>query len=205
MVITGISTGILGVNCYIAAVDDGAYIIDAPDHLERVFRTLRERSLKPLAVLLTHAHYDHILGLGEIRAEYPGLDIYLSQDDLFLVEDGCKGNRALLGSYSPINEYLDNIPSDFKYYSAAIGPFEVLKTPGHTPGSVSLYSKENKVLFSGDTLFSGSVGRVDLGGSYSDMLSTIEKLKQLDEDINVLPGHGEYTTIGREKKVNPYF
>ncbi len=206
MIISGISTGILGVNCYIAAISDkDAYIIDAPDHLSLLFKTLKERKLKPIAVLLTHGHYDHILGLGEIREEYPGLDIYLSQEDLYLIKDGCKGNRDLLGRYSPINEYLNNIPEDVKTYEDKLGPFEVLRTPGHTPGSICLYSKEDKVLFSGDTLFNSSVGRTDLGGSYSDMLASIELLKGLEDDVSVLPGHGSYTTMGIEKRENPYF
>lgn len=206
MKISGITAGIGGTNCYLADNEDGScYIIDAPDHLERIFTAVRERSLKPLAVLLTHAHYDHILGLGEIREEYPGLPVYLAKEDEFFIQDGGKGNIGILGRYNPISEMLADIPSDTIPYDEAIGAFRVIKTPGHTPGSVSLYNPDAGIVLTGDTLFAGSVGRTDLGGSNSDMLLSIDKLKALPESVMVLPGHGSYTTIGREKKDNPYF
>ena len=83
--------------------------------------------------------------------------------------------------------------------------FDVIRTPGHTLGSVSLYSEAEKVLFSGDTLFKEGVGRWDLGGNYSELSNSIDKLKALPDATEVFPGHGEFTTIAFEKENNPYF
>ena len=139
MRITGITAGIGSTNCYVADNGDGScYIIDAADHLELLFSSIKERRLKPIAVLLTHAHYDHILGLGEIREEYPGLPIYLAKEDEFFIKDGCSGNISILGRYSPLTEYLKELPDDTIPYKDEIGPFRVIRTPGHTPGSICL-------------------------------------------------------------------
>ena len=206
MKVTGITAGIGGTNCYIADNEDGScYIIDAADHLAVLLSSIKERRLKPLAVLLTHAHYDHILGLGEIREEYPGLPIYLAREDEFLIKDGCSGNISILGRYSPLTELLKELPDDTIPYREEIGQLKVIRTPGHTPGSVCLYSEKDSILFSGDTLFAGSIGRCDLGGSYSDIITSIEKLKKLPDSTRVLPGHGGYSTIDEEKRTNPYF
>ena len=205
MTVTGITAGIGSTDCYIADNGDGScYIIDAPDHLARLFAMIRERSLEPSGVLLTHAHYDHILGLGEIREEYPGIPVYLAREDEFFIRDGGKGNIQILGRYSPIAERLADLPSDTVPYGNEIGPFSVLRTPGHTPGSVSLYCSSSGVLFSGDTLFAGSAGRWDLGGSYSDLIASLSIIRALPDDTRIFPGHGCCTTVRREKEENPY-
>ena len=194
-------------NCYVASSRVDAYIIDAPDGIRDALDYIKKEGLELRGILLTHAHYDHVLGLGEARKEYPNLPIYISKEDICFLEDGGKLNRDILSYFSGMNrekEMLKTLPEDYRVYGDSIWMFDVIKTPGHTMGSVCLYSKDDKVLFSGDTLFERSIGRTDLGGSYSEIQNSLEILKALDESTIVLPGHGGFTTIGKEKKNNPY-
>lgn len=196
-------------NSYVAYTEDkDAYIIDAPNSIGRLIEFIEKNELRAKAVLLTHGHYDHILGLSELRTAFKDIDIFISLEDSTYLENGGEENIALLGKRSEtVRRYkslFDSLPSDFKIYSNTVGPFKVLKTPGHTHGSVSLYSAKDKVLFSGDTLFYSGVGRWDLGGDYSSLANSLSLLIQLPDDTQVFPGHGSCTSIAHERKENPY-
>lgn len=186
--------------------DKEAFIVDAPDGNEVLLSFIKQNTLNVKAVLLTHGHFDHILGLGKIIKAYPKAQIFLDGNDFDFVKDGARRNKAILpASYiSHFSNEFESLPDELIDYPGNVGPFDVIRTPGHTMGSVCLYNKEEKILFSGDTLFQGGIGRHDLGGNYDSLLESLEKLKVLDDDTIVFPGHGNSTKIGFEKETNPY-
>lgn len=186
--------------------DNSALIIDAPDGNQGLIPFLEKEGLVPEAVLLTHGHFDHVLGLEELKKHHPDLKILVDSRDLYLLEDGGRGNQELFKTCFPglvqmFSNELKRLPERFDTYKEEAYGFKVLRTPGHTPGSVCLYSEKEKILFSGDTLFSRSYGRTDFPySSPKDLYSSLLELMKLPEDTQVLPGHMDYTTIGKEKK-----
>ena len=127
------------------------------------------------------------------------------------IENGYSGTISLLQSADPLflSRYaaplIDEMPDDISAYGESAGPFTVIPTPGHTQGSVSLWSSDEKIIFTGDTLFAGSVGRTDFTtGSYPALVQSVKKLYALRGDYTVCPGHGEDTTLGEERAFNPY-
>ncbi len=198
MNIRNISSGICSTNSYLVELDNKIYLIDAPDDNRQMLCAIEDRKRLD-GVLLTHGHFDHTMGLEAILAAFPSTTVYLSEKDFYFIKDG--GNKRILSSFGIEDEY--TLPSGIELtpYSKSVGKFEVIPTPGHTPGSVSLYLEEEKILFSGDTLFLSGEGRTDLGGDYSSLLLSLRKiLQELPEDTKVFPGHGGYTTIKKEKE-----
>ena len=194
-------------NCYVASKGNDAYLIDAPDCISAALEYVRDEALNLKGVLLTHGHYDHVLGLCEVSKAYPSIPIHISKEDICFLEDGGKKNRDILSYFpSATREYnlLKSLPEDYIPYSDSIWEFTILKTPGHTMGSICLLSEKDEVLFSGDTLFEGSIGRSELGGSYSLLMESLGIMKTLNNRIVVLPGHGGFTTISKELESNPY-
>lgn len=190
-------SGLVGTNSYYLIHKDKGYLIDAPDGIGRWIRELKEEGLNVDYILLTHGHFDHILGLNEILSIFPKAEIYLSKEDEGLVKEG---NKEILSSFGiPLSLY--SIPSPFIYndYPSLLGPFTIIKTPGHTKGGVCLYNSEENILFSGDTLFEGGEGRTDLGGNWKELLESLKKLSALSDNTTVFPGHGGKTDIRKEK------
>ena len=180
-------SGLVGTNSYYLIHKDKGYLIDAPDGIGRWIRELKEEGLNVDHILLTHGHFDHILGLNEILSIFPKAEIYLSKEDEGLVKEG---NKEILSSFGiPLSLY--SIPSPFIYndYPSLLGPFTIIKTPGHTKGGVCLYNSEENILFSGDTLFDGGEGRTDLGGNWKELLESLKKLSALSDNTTVFPGH----------------
>jgi glyoxylase-like metal-dependent hydrolase (beta-lactamase superfamily II) len=203
MNINTIIVGQLEVNCYI--VTDGqspdALIIDPGDDHERIAEYIDRHGLKPTAIVLTHAHYDHVCATGDLHKIY-GIPIIMHEDEKATYEATKK--LCISWGFSP-----DDFPPDFQTVregdKIAAGSLllEVIHTPGHTPGCICLYG--SGTLFTGDTLFKGSIGRTDLpGGNTNKLMVSLKKLIALPPDTRVLCGHGEETTIGRELKSNPY-
>ncbi|TQS74542.1 MBL fold metallo-hydrolase [Ornithinibacillus gellani] len=196
--------GPLGTNCYLLSQHQEALIIDPGGDADQVIEYLESNQLKPLAILLTHAHYDHIGAVGDLRKHY-GLDVYLHANEKdWLMSPEL--NRSLyfdgVGYTTESPEQLI-LPGQMKLGSFQ---FEVLHTPGHSPGSVSFVFKAEQFVVSGDVLFQQGIGRTDLPGGDTQVLvdSIRQKLYKLSDETIVYPGHGAATTIHAEKKQNPF-
>lgn len=204
MKIMTMPVGMIGTNCYILSKEQDTLIIDPGGDADVIINYLEENELKPIAILLTHAHYDHIGALEEIREAY-GIQVYLHEK-----EQDWLTNPALNGSHKFRHDIVAREAEhtlDEGELSIGSFHFQVIHTPGHSPGSMSFLFKEAKQLFSGDVLFNQGIGRTDLpGGDFPTLEHTIKnKIYQLEMDIQVNPGHGPSTKIGFEKENNPFF
>lgn len=189
MTITILPLGYLQTNCYLLNGPDGAIAIDPGAEPQRVLEALGHRKLA--AILLTHGHFDHVGAVGALTAETDCL-VYLCQQELSLPQAMTAGPLHYTHTYGEGDEL-----------SIAGLTFQVLHTPGHTPGSVCLRFGDN--LFSGDTLFAGSCGRTDFpGGDPALMAQSLRRLAQLNGNLRIWPGHGESTTLDEELRYNPY-
>ena len=183
--------GPLQVNCYILWETEQCLVIDPGFEPERVMKTCDELGLKIQAILLTHGHFDHVGGVKKI-AEKTGCQVFLHPDELSLPPFITSGKLYYTDTYAEGDEI-----------TLAGMTFTVLHTPGHTPGAVCLHFGDH--LFTGDTLFAGSCGRTDLpGGDWQTIMLSLERLAELEGDYAVYPGHGEATTLERERTSNPY-
>lgn len=191
-----IQVGSYEVNCSIISENGKAWIVDPGQEGARIASLLEKKGLVPEAVLLTHAHFDHITGIAELQKLFPGLPVFVHKADTVMF--GHPFNQ-MPGEYASIG-----VPSDIRDVNE-LKICEVIHTPGHTPGGVCYHFPEDRLLLSGDTLFAGSVGRTDFpGGSMSMMMTSLKRLMELPDETLVIPGHGSHTTIGREKASNPY-
>lgn len=180
-------------NCYILWNDssDSCVVIDPGYEPERVLRTVKDLGKNLQAILLTHGHFDHVGAVREIFAQ-TDCDIYLCPADCAMPEQMTAGPLCYTNSYQ-----------EGDVLELAGLSIRVLHTPGHTPGSVCLLCEGN--LFCGDTLFAGSCGRTDLPcGSWTQLQGSLSRLKALEAEYAVYPGHGEATTLSNEKRYNPY-
>lgn len=194
--------GMVGTNCYIFWDENTkrCAVVDPGDNGERIAQVIGELELEPVAVLLTHSHFDHILGIPGLRSVWPELPVYCHPADI----DERK-TVTLFGSTFPTVSSFGNITPYVEGDRIEIGGItvEVIHTPGHTPGSVTLAAEG--VLFTGDTLFRSSIGRTDLeGGDFGTLMRSLKKLSVLNEDLRVLPGHEGLSTLADEKKYNGY-
>ncbi|MBQ3233932.1 MAG: MBL fold metallo-hydrolase [Alistipes sp.] len=165
---------------------------------------ITERGLKPVMAVNTHGHFDHAMGVGYLKETY-GVKFACSSKDQFLV-DSAQQSGAMFGVKCAPVPAIDIDLDKIEEIAFGATKLRVIKTPGHTPGHVSLYNEEQKVLFTGDTLFRESIGRTDLpGGDYSwIMTSILEQLVPLGDDVEFYPGHGDKSTIGHETLYNPF-
>ena len=198
-------TGILSTNCYVAWNEQTkeAVIVDPAAYSKKLAEFLREEGLKPQAVLLTHGHFDHIMGLDALLEEYP-VPVYVHEAEIGLIADP-KTNLSLTYTNGYVFEDATYVTDGQKIAAAGV-TFEVLFTPGHTSGGCCYYAETENMLFSGDTLFRCSVGRSDLPtGDETTLIRSIkEKLLVLPENTVVYPGHMAATTIQTEKTANPF-
>ncbi|MDR1022547.1 MAG: MBL fold metallo-hydrolase [Prevotellaceae bacterium] len=194
------------VNMYIAWDESGECIfIDAPCYTDkeqdRVERFIVAQNLKPVALVNTHAHVDHVVGNAFLCRRY-GIDSYLHSDDFYNL-DGAAAYGSMFG-FALQAPPAPKILGDTVVFGST--QLRALHTPGHSKGSVSLYSEKEGVVFTGDTLFKGSIGRSDLpGGDLNELLSSLHLvLMSLPDATTVMPGHGFETSIGSERWQNPF-
>jgi len=205
------SCNMLTENCYVVSdetkqsviIDCGAFY---PEEGEAIVKYIRDNDLTPKHLLCTHGHFDHCFGNGLIYKTF-GLKPEVHHEDKFLLETMQEQIAKFLGVnipiyIPPIGKYLTELDT----ISFGSHTLSILNTPGHTPGGVIFYCAAEKIAFSGDTLFRMSIGRTDFErGSYEQMISSLERIsKLLPTDTIVYPGHGPETSIGDERRYNPY-
>ena len=200
MQIQTLAVGPLMTNCYLLQDETAGVcaVIDPGDEGARIARAVADSGCALQFILLTHGHYDHFTGLAELLRQYPDTPVYIQPND---AADGAGG------AYSLKAPRLDDAHQ--RWYregdTLTLGSLtiQVLETPGHSPGSVTL--KVGDVLFTGDTLFCGSMGRTDFaGGSYEQIMASLKRLGQLEGDFHVCPGHDRTSTLARERQYNPF-
>lgn len=198
--------GVLQCNCSIFGDEQSreAIVVDPGDDIAQIEQVLAQHGLKVKAIVITHAHIDHIGGAAKLKKS-TGAPVYMNEADQELY-DHLDVQASWVGMRNPERTTIDTAAADGTTLSLGSAEFHVLHTPGHTQGSISLWiPAENKVV-AGDTLFRDSIGRTDLpGGDYKKILASIHtKLMALPEEAVVICGHGPQTTIGREKQRNPF-
>lgn len=192
-------------NCYFLINEDTkeVLIVDPADRAQKIIEWINSEGLKPVAILLTHGHFDHIMGVQGVKKEY-GIPVYASKDEVEVFADPQINVSTMMGAY--LSMKADELFSDGDVLELAGMKLKVISTPGHTIGSVCFYMEEEKVLISGDTLFEASVGRSDFPtGSSRQLIESIKtRLFVLPDDTDVFPGHGGTTNIAYEKAHNPF-
>ena len=206
MIIETFPVGPLQCNCTILGDEatSEAIVIDPGDEVGRIHRRVTELGLKVKQILVTHAHIDHVGGALKLK-RLTGAPILLNENDLALL-DMMEEQAVWLGIETPETAPPDENLADGLRVGLESTPAQVIHTPGHTQGSVCLHFAPMKLLIAGDTLFAGSIGRTDLpGGNSEQILESIEsRLLALPDETRVLPGHGPMTTIGAERRKNPF-
>lgn len=198
-------TGIISTNCYLVINEDTkqAVIIDPAACPSYLMSHIKSEGLKIEAILLTHGHFDHIMGIDGFLSEFD-VPVYVHEEDADAMEDPVLNQSSTYTSGYTFGKAL--YLRDRQTLELAGYTFQVIHTPGHTKGGCCYYVASENVLFSGDTLFQNSVGRTDfVNSSTSDLVHSVrEKLFLLPDDTMVYPGHMGETKIGHEKKYNPY-
>ncbi|MDI6799510.1 MAG: MBL fold metallo-hydrolase [Actinomycetota bacterium] len=202
MVVKRVVVGGIGTNCYIVGSSSKeAAVIDPGANADLIMAALKEEGLKAKTIILTHGHYDHIGAVKDLVEKTCAKVCLHGQDGILLAKPG--GNLSTLFGRAATFDFEIREVDDGDVIELGDLSFEVIHTPGHTPGSISL--KLDDLLFTGDLLFAGSVGRTDFPyGSYEVLKESLERVASLPDEVKVLPGHGDPSTIGREKISNPF-
>ena len=204
--VEGYQVGQIMTNCYLVCNEDTKelLIIDPGDQADLISKKINESGAKPVAILLTHGHFDHVLAVNELAESYQ-IPVYAHENEKKQLHSTATEFFPHLGRSGEVR--VDHFISGEPLLKLAGFEIKVFMTPGHTQGGVCYYFEKEGLLFSGDTLFFGSIGRTDFpGGSYKDLIQSVEtKLFPLPEDVVVYPGHNNATSIGFEKQNNPFF
>lgn len=200
MKLESLTVGLIGTNCYLLwdeSAGNAAAIVDPGGSADLILNKIKQEKLDVKMILLTHGHFDHVMGVPDLLEAYHDLPVYITETDYPEARDGGQfGYR--MGEVSSVQFYDEGDTVELGRLK-----IDVLRTPGHTPGSVTLRVED--VLLTGDTLFCGSCGRTDFpGGSYADMQRSLKRLADLPGDYRVYPGHEGSTTLDYERKYNPF-
>ena len=212
MILTSAELWAAATNCYVIGPERGgpAVIVDAPPDVDAIVRLLTVNDLVPVALLVTHGHVDHAGGAAGVTTR-TGVSAYLHPDDDYLVSDPATQVRSIFGfvppgieEFAPPEHYIDLAHGERPQLAGF--DFEVRHTPGHTLGHCAFVVEDEGLIFTGDQLFAGAVGRTDLpGGDFGTLMNSMRtQVMTLPDDTRVLPGHGPETTIGRERVANPF-
>lgn len=206
--IKSLALGIAATNCYLVAdTETGeALVIDPVDNAPLIAKTAQGAGWKIKLILATHAHFDHVLASKELKA-ITGAPFYIHADSMPLLKILPQQGVMFTGTPFPEAAEPDRwLTTEPEIIELGAIKLETLYTQGHAPGHISFFLREGGIVFSGDCLFAGSIGRTDLpGGDYQLLMKSIfEKLLPLGEDVRVLAGHMEITTIGKERQTNPF-
>ena len=207
MIVETFPVGKLQCNCTILGSEQTkeAVVIDPGDDIPFILSRLEHHGLTAKYAIATHGHIDHVAGFHHLK-ESSGTPVYLHAEDLFLYE-ALEMQARMIGVSVPRSTLIDGYLGHGDEIGTGDVKLSVIHTPGHTPGSICFHSDDGSpCLFAGDTLFMGSIGRTDLwGGSHEQIMESLKaRLVTLPEDTLVIPGHGPATTIGREKRFNPF-
>ncbi len=206
-----IDTIVLGdfqTNCYCVRPDERTnrcLVIDPGLDAAPLVQFLEEEGLGPEVIVLTHGHVDHVAGVEMLRERWPSVQVGIHRKDAAMLTDPARNLSMLAGTMTAARPAEFLLDGDGEVKLAGMD-FYLLHTPGHTPGGICLYAPQEGLVFVGDTLFAGSVGRTDFeGGSFAQLMESIRaKLLTLPETTKVYPGHGPATTIRNEKRFNPF-
>jgi len=199
-----IPLGIYEANCVILWQDPKqAWLFDPGYEAITILAALKKENLQVGAIVLTHAHFDHISEVNDVLAHYPA-PVYLHADDVPMAFSPMNQMPPYTSTKRPAS--LDTSKGDGDTLTCGGLTATFIHTPGHTPGSWCTYFTSEDLMVTGDTLFEGSIGRTDFpGGSMEDMGKSLRKLKQLPDAVRIICGHGSDSTLAQEKKTNPYF
>jgi len=205
MIFESLTVGALSVNCYLIGCESTkkAIIIDPGDNDNDILESLHNHNLELAKILITHGHVDHVGKLESLKKK-TSAQIYMHKKDLLLFSD-LQTHAQIFGLPDPGNPKIDVFIEEGDTITLGTLAFSVLHTPGHSAGSVTY--KLDDMLFVGDLIFAGSIGRTDLpGGDYNTIIDSIEsKIFTLPDNYKIYPGHGPVTTVGKEKSSNPFF
>lgn len=205
MTITNLFPGSFASNCYLAEDNGQAVIIDPSASAASILRRLKEDGCEPVGILLTHGHFDHVMSLDTLR-QHADIKAYMHKDDAPMLPDGTKNAFTLFfgqdKAYAPADGYLAE-GDTFKVGNAVL---KVIHTPGHSPGSVCYLCEEAGILITGDTLFADNIGRCDLwGGSHTAIMQSLKRLRALDGNLTIHPGHGDTSKLSRALDLALYY
>jgi hydroxyacylglutathione hydrolase len=201
--------GMYETNCYVLRdneVSNQCLIIDAGLQAKPLIDFLREQELDPIAVVLTHGHIDHIAGVQMLRANFPKIRVHIHKLDAEMLT-GAPSNLSLMHGVPFSTDPADVLVEEGSTIEQAGMKLKVLHTPGHTPGGICLYARDDGIVFTDDALFADSIGRTDFpGGDTAELLQSIKaRILALPGQTKVYPGHGPATTVAQEKTHNPFF
>ncbi len=187
-----------GSNCYLLIDGDHAVVVDPSTSASSILKTAKELNCTLDAILLTHAHFDHIYSVDTLRRSCPGLPLYVHEGDAPMLTDGKKNGFTFF--FGEDRQYMpaEQILTDGQHVPVGSSSLTVLHTPGHSPGSVCFLGREDGFLLTGDTLFHMNVGRCDLwGGDHAALMASLNRLKALPPDLTIFPGHGQTDMLGQ--------